>query len=70
MGEWECANCGHIHDGQEAPRVCPDCGAPKERFAFYPLDDQAPDEWDDEVYDLLLSLEEADNEQTGDPPDG
>lgn len=22
---WKCANCGHIHEGFEAPKVCPAC---------------------------------------------
>ena len=24
--EWQCLNCGYIHKGKEAPRVCPACG--------------------------------------------
>nr|WP_307776599.1 rubrerythrin family protein [uncultured Cetobacterium sp.] len=23
--KWECSNCGHIHEGKEAPGVCPVC---------------------------------------------
>ena len=27
---WECANCGHIHIGKQAPEVCPVCGGKTE----------------------------------------
>ncbi|MBO7086377.1 MAG: rubrerythrin family protein [Bacilli bacterium] len=29
---WECANCGHIHIGKEAPLVCPVCAHPQAYF--------------------------------------
>jgi len=29
---WHCTNCGYIHEGTEAPRVCPACKHPQ---AFY-----------------------------------
>ena len=29
---WQCANCGHIHEGLEAPEVCPVCAHPKAYF--------------------------------------
>lgn len=29
---WECANCGHIHIGKQAPEVCPVCDHPKAYF--------------------------------------
>lgn len=29
---WECANCGHIHVGKEAPQVCPVCAHPQAYF--------------------------------------
>ncbi len=31
---WICANCGHIHYGEEAPEVCPVCDHPKAYFAI------------------------------------
>jgi rubredoxin len=33
MKVWKCGVCGYIHDGDDAPDVCPKCGAPKEKFA-------------------------------------
>ncbi len=29
---WKCRNCGHIHEGMEAPNVCPVCVHPKAYF--------------------------------------
>ena len=29
---WQCANCGHIHEGLEAPEVCPVCSHPRAYF--------------------------------------
>ena len=29
---WQCRNCGYVHEGKEAPKVCPDCLHPQ---AFY-----------------------------------
>lgn len=32
MKRFVCKVCGYIHEGNEAPDVCPQCGAPKEQF--------------------------------------
>lgn len=29
---WQCANCGHIHVGTEAPALCPVCDHPQAHF--------------------------------------
>ena len=29
---WHCRNCGHVHEGPEAPRVCPVCKHPQAYF--------------------------------------
>ena len=29
---WQCANCGHIHKGKNAPEVCPVCSHPQAYF--------------------------------------
>lgn len=29
---WKCRNCGYIHEGEEAPAVCPVCAHPKAYF--------------------------------------
>ncbi len=28
----KCTVCGYVHEGDQAPEVCPKCGAPKEKF--------------------------------------
>ncbi len=29
---WTCRNCGYLHTGPEAPRVCPACAHPQAHF--------------------------------------
>ena len=36
-----CEVCGYIHDGDQAPAVCPKCGAPASKFTL--LDEKAAD---------------------------
>jgi rubrerythrin len=30
--KWRCANCGYIHEGTEAPKLCPACNHPQAHF--------------------------------------
>ena len=30
--EWKCRNCGYVHDGKEAPKVCPACKHPQSYY--------------------------------------
>ena len=39
MKLFKCGVCGMIVEGEEAPAVCPKCGAPREKFEL--LDDEA-----------------------------
>lgn len=32
MKKFVCSVCGYVHEGNEAPEKCPQCGAPKEKF--------------------------------------
>ena len=32
---WKCLNCGHIHEGEEAPTVCPTCIHPQGYFEVF-----------------------------------
>jgi len=32
MKKFICSICGYVHEGEEAPDKCPQCGAPKEKF--------------------------------------
>ena len=29
---WKCRNCGYIHEGDEAPEICPVCAHPRAYF--------------------------------------
>jgi len=29
---WVCRNCGYVHEGAEAPAVCPSCAHPQAYF--------------------------------------
>ena len=33
--EWKCDNCGYIHKGEEAPKVCPVCQHPQAYFEMF-----------------------------------
>ena len=35
---WICLNCGHIHEGDEAPEACPVCNHPKAYFQLRVID--------------------------------
>jgi len=35
QGRWICTNCGYIHDGKQAPSVCPVCRHEKGYFLPY-----------------------------------
>ena len=32
MKKWVCPVCGYVHEGDEPPEKCPQCGAPKAKF--------------------------------------
>ena len=32
---WKCLNCGYIHEGKEAPEVCPACAHPQKYFELF-----------------------------------
>jgi len=32
---WKCNNCGYIHEGEEAPAVCPACSHPQGHFEVF-----------------------------------
>ncbi len=29
---WKCLNCGHLHVGEKAPKICPVCKHPQSYF--------------------------------------
>lgn len=32
---WKCANCGYLHEGTDAPDVCPACDHPKSHYELW-----------------------------------
>ena len=32
---WKCEECGHVHEGDQAPKVCPVCNKPQSYFELY-----------------------------------
>ena len=32
MTRWACLDCGHVHEGDKAPEICPVCGASQDNF--------------------------------------
>lgn len=32
MKKWRCVICDYIHEGPEAPEICPECGAGSDNF--------------------------------------
>lgn len=32
---WKCEECGYVHEGDEAPKICPLCGKPQAFFEVY-----------------------------------
>ncbi len=33
--KWRCRNCGYVHEGEEAPEICPACAHPRAYFELY-----------------------------------
>lgn len=33
--KWKCRNCGYIHEGKEAPEICPACKHPKAHYELF-----------------------------------
>jgi rubrerythrin len=32
---WRCRNCGYLHEGSEAPHMCPACAHPQAHFELF-----------------------------------
>ncbi len=56
--EWECMECGFVHEGARPPKRCPECGAPSEEFELYEYEED--EELEDE--DLFEDDEDWDEE--------
>jgi rubredoxin len=75
---WKCSVCGFVHEGADAPDVCPKCGAPKEKFVALSEEDAkkifASDRTNDihmEIINLAMKIKDLANEGIAinlDPP--
>ena len=41
---WKCRNCGYIHDGSEAPEICPVCRHEQAYFELWAENDEIENE--------------------------
>jgi rubrerythrin len=35
VAKWKCANCGYVHEGAEAPKMCPACKHPQSYYELW-----------------------------------
>ncbi len=56
--EWECMECGYLHEGDRAPRRCPDCGAVENWEKVEYVDDWDEDEDESEEEEELDEQDE------------
>lgn len=56
MKKWRCTVCGYIHEGDEPPEVCPQCGAPREKFLYTGRDGNVCKDGSQEVGDLTADV--------------
>lgn len=53
---WKCSVCGFIHEGEDAPDVCPKCGAPKDKFLLLSDDEAGKIYMSDRTNDIHMEL--------------
>jgi predicted nucleic acid-binding Zn-ribbon protein len=52
--QWVCEICGYVHDDEEAPELCPVCGAPRGKFSehYDDADEEVEEGYKEEEEDL------------------
>lgn len=53
---WKCSVCGFMHEGADAPEVCPKCGSPKEKFAALTEEDTKKVYMSDRTNDIHMEI--------------
>ncbi|MFZ5981032.1 MAG: rubredoxin-like domain-containing protein [Candidatus Zixiibacteriota bacterium] len=66
--QWVCNLCGYIHDDDEPPDYCLECGAPGSNFIEL-ADDEADSDLDDDIDDNDFDVELAAEGNIGDDED-
>jgi len=62
---WKCGVCGYIHEGADAPDVCPKCGATKDKFTQLSTEDAEKIYKSDRTNDIHMKLITMANEING-----
>lgn len=53
---WKCTVCGFIHEGDQAPDICPKCGAPADKFFELSEEDAKKILMSDRTNDIHMEL--------------
>lgn len=53
---WKCSVCGYMHEDDNAPEVCPKCGAPKEKFVAMSEEDAEKVYMSDRTNDIHMEI--------------
>lgn len=56
MKLFKCSVCGYVHEGADAPDVCPKCGAPKDKFIELSQEDADKIYKSDRTNDIHMEL--------------
>jgi|YelNatPaOPRAMG01_1025707.scaffolds.fasta_scaffold288819_1 rubredoxin len=60
--EWECMECGFVHEGARPPKRCPECGAPSEEFELYEYEEDTDELEDEDLFEDEEDWEEEEEE--------
>jgi rubredoxin len=53
---FKCSVCGFVYEGEDAPEICPKCGAPKEKFVQLSTEDAEKIYKSDRTNDIHMKL--------------
>jgi len=53
---WRCGVCGYVHEGEQAPDVCPKCGASREKFIELSEEDAKKIYMSDRTNDIHMEM--------------
>lgn len=53
---FKCSVCGYVHQGEDAPDICPKCGMPKDKFVELSAEDAEKIYKSDRTNDIHMEL--------------